>query len=42
MTPPDLLPFDAFGGDWQAYENELYRISWMRLREPVFDFAAKR
>ena len=26
MTPPDLLPFDAFGGDWQAYENELYRI----------------
>ena len=27
MTPPpDLLSFDAFGGDWQAYENELYRI----------------
>ena len=26
MTSPDLLPFDAFGSDWQAYENELYRI----------------
>ena len=26
MTPPDLLSFDAFGGNWQAYENELYRI----------------
>ena len=26
MTPPDLLSFDAFGGDWQAYENELHRI----------------
>jgi len=26
MTPPDLLLFDAFGGDWTAYENELHRI----------------
>jgi hypothetical protein len=26
MTPPDLVLFDAFGGDWAAYENELHRI----------------
>jgi len=26
MTPPDLLPFSAYGGDWNAYEKELYRI----------------
>jgi hypothetical protein len=26
MMPPDLLLFDAFGGDWTAYENELHRI----------------
>ena len=26
MTPPDLVPFNAFGGDWNAYEAELHRI----------------
>ena len=26
MRPPDLLPFNAFGGDWAAYESELHRI----------------
>jgi hypothetical protein len=26
MTPPDLVPFNAFGGDWTAYETELYRL----------------
>jgi hypothetical protein len=26
MTPPDLLLLGAFGGDWQAYEAELYRV----------------
>jgi hypothetical protein len=26
MTPPDLLLFAVFDGDWQAYEAELYRI----------------
>ena len=26
MRPPALLPFDTFGGDWEAYEHELYRI----------------
>ena len=26
MTPPDLIPFTAFGGDWAAYETELHRI----------------
>jgi len=26
MTPPDLLPLSAFGGDWTAYEAELYRV----------------
>lgn len=26
MNPPDLVPFNAFGGDWQAYEAELFRI----------------
>ncbi len=26
MTPPDLIPFKAFDGDWAAYETELHRI----------------
>ena len=26
MTPPDLIPFTAYGGDWTAYETELHRI----------------
>jgi hypothetical protein len=26
MTPPDLVPFNAFGGDWTLYEAELHRI----------------
>jgi hypothetical protein len=26
MTPPDLLTFGVFGGDWTAYEAELYRV----------------
>lgn len=26
LPPPDLVPFDAFGGDWRAYEAELHRI----------------
>lgn len=26
MIPPDLLPLAAYGGDWAAYEAELYRI----------------
>lgn len=26
MTPPDLLPFTAFDGDWARYEDELYGI----------------
>ena len=26
MTPPDLISFTAFGGDWAAYETELHRI----------------
>jgi hypothetical protein len=25
-TPPDLVPFTAFDGDWPAYEIELHRI----------------
>lgn len=26
MNPPDLVPLNAFGGDWAAYETELHRI----------------
>ena len=26
MTPPDLVSFNAFGGNWTAYEAELHRI----------------
>ena len=26
MTPPELLPLDAFGGSWSDYEDALYRI----------------
>jgi hypothetical protein len=26
MIPPDLLPLATYGGDWEAYEAELYSI----------------
>ena len=26
MNPPDLLPFNDFGGDWEAYEAALFGI----------------
>ena len=26
MSPPNLVRFDAFGGNWDVYEAELYRI----------------
>ena len=26
MTPPNLLPCSADGGDWNAYEKELHRV----------------
>lgn len=26
VTPPDLVPFQAFGGDWETYQAALYRI----------------
>lgn len=26
MTPPDLVLFTSFNGDWSAYETELHRI----------------
>ena len=40
MTPPDLLSFDAFGGDWQAYENELYRIFMAEIARAGLRFRA--
>ena len=26
VAPPDLVPFQAFDGDWETYQAALYRI----------------
>ena len=38
MTPPDLIPFTAFGGDWTAYETELHRIFIAEIARGGFTF----
>jgi len=42
MTPPDLLLFDAFGGDWTAYENELHRIFMEEIARGGVQFRGAR
>ncbi len=38
MTPPALLPFNAFGGDWNAYETELHRIFMAEIAQGGLHF----
>jgi hypothetical protein len=42
MTPPDLVLFDAFGGDWTAYETELHRIFLAEIAGAALQFRGVR
>ncbi len=42
MTPPDLLLFDDFGGDWRGYENELHRIFIDEIARAGLRFRGRR
>jgi len=42
MTPPDLLPFSAFDGDWNAYENELHQIFMAEIARANLRFRGQR
>jgi hypothetical protein len=42
MTPPDLLPFAAFGGDWSAYEAELHSIFIAEITRGGIEFDGVR
>lgn len=42
MTPPDLVPFTAFGGDWNAYETELHSIFIAEIAGGGLQFAGVR
>ena len=42
MTPPDLLPFSAFGGDWNAYEDVLHRIFMADIAQAGLQYRGQR
>lgn len=42
MIPPDLLPLAAFGGNWGAYEAELYSIFMSDLAAGGVQFGGLR
>lgn len=42
MNPPDLVPFNAFGGDWTAYETELHRIFIAEIARGGIEFRGVR
>lgn len=42
MTLPDLLPFSDFGGDWNAYENELHQIFMENVAQAGLQFRGQR
>lgn len=42
MFPPELVRFDAFGGDWNAYEAELYRIFQEEIAQGGLQFRGLR
>jgi hypothetical protein len=42
MNPPDLLPLTVYGGDWVAYEAELYRIFMADLAKGRVRFGGLR
>ena len=42
MTPPDLLLFDDFGGNWGAYEHELHRIFMGEIARAGLEFRGLR
>ncbi len=41
MKPPELLLFDAFNGDWDAYEHELYGIFLREIARSGLMFRGK-
>ena len=42
MTPPALLLFDTFNGDWEAYEHQLYRIFVAEIAGGDLQFRGKK
>lgn len=42
MHPPDLIRFEAFGGNWIAYEAELYRIFQEEIAHGGLRFRGQR
>ena len=42
MTPPRLLLFDVFGGNWRAYETELHRIFMDEIVRGGLQFRGQR
>jgi hypothetical protein len=38
MNPPDLVLFNDFGGDWDAYETELHRIFLAQIAGAALQF----
>lgn len=42
MTPPNLVPFAAFNGDWKAYEAELHSIFISEIAGGSLQFAGVR
>jgi hypothetical protein len=38
MTPPGLLLFKVFDGDWHAYEGELYRVFLNEIAKGKLEF----
>ena len=42
MHPPDLIRFEAFGGNWIAYEAELYRIFREEISQGGLRFRGQR
>lgn len=42
MTPPDLVLFNSFGGDWTAYETELHRIFLADIARAALQFRGAR
>ncbi len=42
MSPPALLFFEDFGGDWNAYEAELYRVFVTEIANAGLRFDGRR
>lgn len=42
MTPPELLLFESFGGNWRAYEDALHRIFMDEIVRGALQFRNQR